>query len=319
MIGYYVHHQGRGHLHRARSVLSHVDSPSTVLSSLPGPWLVLPRDDDGPIVDPTAGGRFHWVPTHHAGLRRRMARIARWIEETAPALMVVDVSVEVAVLARSMGVPVLVTAMRGDRTDPAHELGYAVAHQLLAPWPAVFADPGWRWPAKTRYVGAFSRFDGRAPERSTSDRRRVVVLWGAGGTDIGAAAPGTATPGWEWDWLGGPGSWTQDPWPAISSADVVVSHAGQNAIAEVAAARRPAVVLPQQRPFGEQDATASALARAGLAVVHRAWPAPAEWPSVLAEAVALGGDRWVRWSPGDGARRAAQVIDELAGASCGSR
>lgn len=318
MIGYYVHHQGRGHLHRAQSVLSYVDAPSTILSSLPGPWVVLPLDDEGPTVDPTAGGRFHWVPTHHAGLRRRMARIARWIEETAPALMVVDVSVEIAVLARSMGVPVLVTAMRGDRTDPAHELGYAVAHQMLAPWPAAFADPGWRWSAKTRYVGAFSRFDGRAQEGSPDGRRHLVVLSGAGGTDL-RVAPVAAIPGWEWDWLGTPGRWTPDPWPAISSADVVVTHAGQNAIAEVAAARRPAVVLPQQRPFGEQDATADVLARAGLAVVRRTWPTPTEWPSVLAEAVALGGDPWAQWSPGDGAQRAAQVIDELAGAPCGPR
>jgi hypothetical protein len=318
MIGYYVHHQGRGHLHRARSVLSHVAAPSTILSSLPGPWVVLPRDDDGATVDPTAGGRFHWVPAHHAGLRRRMARIARWIEETAPALLVVDVSVEVAVLARSMGVPVLVTAMRGDRTDPAHELGYAVAHELLAPWSAAFADPGWGWSAKTRYVGAFSRFDGRAPAASPGSRRRVVVLWGAGGTDLGDA-PAAATPDWDWDWLGTAGRWTPDPWPVISSADVVVTHAGQNAIAEVAAARRPAVVLPQPRPFGEQVATAEVLARAGLAVVRRTWPTPAQWPAVLAEAVALGGDRWAQWSPGDGAQRAARVIEELAKAPCGSR
>jgi hypothetical protein len=312
VIGYYVHHQGRGHLHRAHGVLSHLDSPSTILSSLPGPWVVLPRDDDGPTADPTAGGRFHWVPTHHTGLRQRMAQIARWIEETAPALMVVDVSVEVAVLARSMGVPVLVAAMRGDRTDPAHELGYSVAHELLAPWPAAFADPDWRWAAKTRYVGAFSRFDGRAPATRTGGRRRVAVLWGAGGTDL----TGTPAPDWDWTWLGTPGHWTSDPWPALSTADVVVTHAGQNAIAEVAAARRPAVVLPQQRPFGEQEATAAVLASAGLAVVRHTWPTPAEWPSVLAEAVALGGDRWAEWSPGDGAQRAAAVIDELAGVSC---
>jgi hypothetical protein len=318
MIGYYVHHQGRGHLHRARSVLSHVDSPSTILSSLPGPWVQLPRDDDGPAIDPTASGRLHWVPVHHEGLRQRMARIAGWIEETAPTLMLVDVSVEVAVLARSMGVPVLVAAMRGDRTDPAHELGYAVAHELMAPWPAVYADPEWRWPAKTRYVGAFSRFDGRARTSAPVGRRRVVVLWGAGGTDL-TAHPEPARSGWEWDWLGTPGHWTADPWPALCSADVVVTHAGQNAVAEVAAARRPAVVLPQQRPFGEQAATAEVLARAELAVVRHSWPTPAEWPSVLAEAAERGGDRWAEWSPGDGARRAAHVIDELAGASCVSQ
>lgn len=312
MIGYYVHHQGRGHLHRARSVLSHVNSPSTILSSLPGPWVELPRDDDGATVDPTAGGRFHWVPARHPGLRQRMARIARWIDEAAPALMVVDVSVEVAVLARSMGVPVVVAAMRGDRTDPAHELCYAVAHELMAPWPAAFADPGWRWSGKTRYVGAFSRFDGRTPTRPPSGRRRVVVLWGAGGT----AHPPPVPPGWDWDWLGTPGHWTPDPWPALCSADVVVTHAGQNAIAEVAAARRPAVVIPQQRPFGEQAATAHVLARAGLAVVRHSWPTPAEWPAVLTEAAELGGDRWAQWSPGDGARRAAHMIDELAGPTC---
>ncbi len=317
MIGYYVHHHGRGHLHRARSVLSHVDSPSTILSSLPGPWVELPRDDEGPAPDPTAGGRFHWAPAHHPGLRRRMARIARWIEEAAPALLVVDVSVEVAVLARSMGVPVLVTAMRGDRTDPPHELGYDLAHELLAPWPAAFADPGWRWSAKTRYVGAFSRFDGRTPAHQHGGRRRVVVLLGAGGTDQ-AVDPAVTTPGWDWEWFGTPGHWSPDPWAALSSADVVVTHAGQNAIAEVAAARRPAVVLPQRRPFGEQAATADVLARNGLAVVRHTWPTATEWPSVLAEAVALGGDRWVEWSPGDGARRAARVIDELLEAQCAS-
>lgn len=310
MIGYYVHHQGRGHLHRARTVLSHVDSPSTILSSLPGPWVELPRDDDGATVDPTAGGLFHWAPIRHPGLRQRMARIARWIDDAAPALMVVDVSVEVAVLARSMGVPVVVAAMRGDRTDPAHELGYAVAHELVAPWPAAFADPGWHWPGKTRYVGAFSRFDDRTPTRPRSGR--VVVLWGAGGT----AHPPPVPPGW--DWLGTPGHWTPDPWPALCSADVVVTHAGQNAIAEVAAARRPAVVIPQQRPFGEQTATADVLARAGLAVVRHSWPTPAEWPAVLTEAAELGGDRWAEWSPGDGARRAAHMIDELAGSTCAS-
>jgi hypothetical protein len=238
-----------------------------------------------------------------------MARIARWIEEAEPSLMVVDVSVEVAVLARSMGVPVLVAAMRGDRTDAPHELGYDLAGALLAPWPDRFPEPDWHWESKTRYVGAFSRFDGRVPASSTGSTNRVAVLLGAGGADVTATA---APAGWEWDWLGGPGRWVADPWPALSSAGVVVTHAGQNAVAEVAAARRPAVVVPQRRPFGEQEATATALERAGLAVVCRKWPRPTEWPEYLERAQALGGERWAEWSPGDGARRAAAVIEELA-------
>lgn len=314
MIGYYVHHHGRGHLTRATAILEHLRTPSTILSSLPGPWPPLPMDDDGVIADPAPGGRLHWAPRHHDGLRARMAAIAAWIAEAEPSLLVVDVSVEVTVLARTMGVPVVVVAMRGDRFDPAHVLGYDLADVLLAPWPAALPEPGWptRWRAKTRHVGAFSRYDGR--DRPDTRPRRVAVLLGAGGTDdtLDVDAAIAATPGWTWDVLGARGRWDHDPWPTLSAAEVVVTHAGQNAVAEVAAARRPAVVVPQERPFGEQAATAAALDRGGLAVVRPTWPQPLEWPGCLAAAAGRDGADWSTWAPGDGARRAAAVIEELA-------
>jgi hypothetical protein len=314
VIGYYVHHHGRGHLNRANAILAHVRMPSTILSSLPGPWLTLPRDDDGVIADPAPGGRLHWAPRHHDGLRDRMAAIAAWIAAARPTLIVVDVSVEVAVLARTMGVPAVVMAMRGDRLDAAHTLGYDLADALLAPWPAALPEPGWpaRWREKTRHVGAFSRYDGR--DRPATRARRVAVLLGAGGTDdtLDLDAAVAATPDWTWDVLGARGRWDQDPWPALCAAEVVVTHAGQNAVAEVAAARRPAVVVPQDRPFGEQTATATALDRGGLAVVRRTWPRPREWTECLAEASGHDGATWTRWAPGDGARRAAAVLEELA-------
>ena len=62
MIGYYVHHQGLGHLQRMRSIARHLDIPVTVLSSLPAPesttqeWVSLPLDNIGPSIDPTARG-----------------------------------------------------------------------------------------------------------------------------------------------------------------------------------------------------------------------------------------------------------------------
>ena len=68
--------------------------------------------------------------------------------------------------------------------------------------------------------------------------------------------------------------WVEDPWPLLCAADVIVTHAGQNAIADVAAARRPAVVIAQPRPHDEQLSTAQALHAAQLAVVHRGWPEP---------------------------------------------
>lgn len=343
MIGYYVHHQGRGHLTRALGILAAHGGPATVLTSVPRPaegsaahvdWLDLPRDDESLRPrDPTAGGVLHWAPRHDPGLRDRMAAIAAWIGRTAPRLVVVDVSVEVTLLCRLLGVPVLVVAMAGDRTDRAHRAAYDAADALLACWPREVLEPAWPtvWTAKTRFVGALSRYDcriGTGPDRAGDAaerprRRSVVVLLGAGGRDVSdedLAAAGRATPGWNWTVLGGSDGWFPDPWPLLRGADVIVTHAGQNALAEVAAARRPAIVVPQRRPHDEQFAAASAIAAAGLATVCPRWPDAAAWPTLLDDATADDGDRWRLWCPGGAATAAAELIRELAqdGAPCTS-
>ncbi|MFD3695174.1 glycosyltransferase [Streptomyces sp. NPDC058646] len=327
MIGYYVHHQGSGHLHRARCIAAHLQGPVTILSSLPEPpawtggWVSLPPDGDDAPVDPTARGRLHWVPLHHPEHRERMGAIAEWIRQERPALFVSDVSVEAATLARLMGTPVVVAAMRGDRGDEAHRLAYDLADALIAPWPQSLPEPHWpaRWHAKTLHTGGISRYDGRPRPLPVSGgpptRKEVVVMLGAGGADIteGQLAEAVrATPDWSWTFLGGPGAdWIDDPWPVLCRADVVVTHAGQNAVAECAAARVPAVVIPQDRPHGEQHATARALRAAGLATVRDSWPPPHAWTGLLVEATAREA-RWERWSPGDGARRAARLLSDLA-------
>lgn len=344
MIGYYVHHHGSGHLQRATAIAAAARTPVVGLSCRAAPagwsgrWVRLPDDADGvrgdldpDAADVTAGGTLHWAPRRHAGLLARMRLIGEALTDVA--LLVVDVSVEVAVLARLHGVPVVIMAQPGDRTDRPHRLAYDLAERLLAPWPDR-PEPGWpaHWLAKTVHLGAVSRFDGRPAPAHRPDRNRVAVLWGGGGLDVRAddlRAAAAATPRWRWDVLGpspsspsagnpsGPGDvtwhgWVDDVWPRLCSADVVITHAGQNALAEVAAARAPAVVVPQDRPHGEQHATAAALRRADLAEVAPTWPAPADWPHLLDRAAARGGAGWHRWSPGDGAARAAAVLDGLA-------
>ena len=277
MIGYYIHHVGRGHLAMAQCIAPRLTDRVTGLSSLPRPqdwpgdWLRLPRDDGGePAIEPTARGQLHWAPLGHPGLRDRMAAIARWIKRAAPSVIAVDVSVEVAALARLMGVPVVSVVLPGRRDDPAHRLGHTLAETLIGPWPAFLSadllgdDPV---AARIRAVGAFSRYDRRTPEPGTSRRRPLaLVLQGSGGSQVSPGqlrAAAEATPGWEWTALGGPaGSWVADPWPLLCHADVVITHGGMNAVAEVAAARKPAVVVPQARPHGEQEATGRALDRA---------------------------------------------------------
>lgn len=330
MIGWYVHDHGRGHLQRLQCISAHLRTPVTALSSLPKPvdfagaWVELPNDQPtGADDDVTAGGTLHWAPRQHAGLLERMAAIAGWIAAARPALVVVDVSVEVAVLVRTMGVPVVVAAMRGDRTDRAHTTAYDLAEALLAPWPVELPEPWPRsWLDKTWHVGALSRLDGRLVLPAPGDRR-VAVLWGRGGGEVSAqdlAEARAATPAWDWDPIGLPGTpWLDDPWPRLQAADVVVTHAGQNALAEVAAARRTAVVLPQTRPYGEQLANARALTRGGLALVCERWPSAQLWPGLLEQVAGRDTDAWQRWSDGFGAVRAAALLDETAGRTCGRR
>jgi hypothetical protein len=338
LIAYYVHHHGTGHLHRAASISSKLQVPVVGLSSRPPPsgwtgeWLQL--DDDAAGVDlatgdVTAGATLHWVPQHHDGLRRRMGAISTLLATGRISLLVSDVSVEVALLARLHGVPVVVVAQPGERTDRAHRLAFDLADRLLAPWPAHPArtsEPAWR--AKTVHLGGFSRYDGR-PRLRHRPGRRVLVLWGSGGVDVplaGLVGAARATAGWHWQ-LAGPApppsgvvptptpsnlehlGWVEDLWPTLCRADVVITHAGQNAIAEVAAARRPAIVIPQVRPFREQEATAEALAASGLATVVAHWPRDEEWAGLLEGAAARPGHPWSQWSPGDGAERAARALE----------
>ena len=342
MIGWYVHHHGSGHLQRASTVARHLRTPVTGLSCLakpadwPGDWVRLARDDEpepAAAADPTAGGRLHWAPLRHAGYGDRMATIARWVADARPGLVVTDVSIEVAVLARTMGIPLVVMAMRGDRSDPAHALGYDLAQTLVAPWPEVFAEPGWpdAWKAKTVHTGAFSRFDELAGKGGTTgmtgtagtvlpvERSSVTCLLGSGGAD-GMDDPRewtrrvrAATPDWTWTFCGGPFGPSDAPLQdVLSASSVVVTHAGQNSVAEVAALRRPAVVVAQRRPHDEQRATGRAIASAGLAVTCDGWPDPAGWPELLDRARDIGGAGWVRWNDHGGAGRAASALDEQA-------
>jgi glycosyl transferase family 28 len=329
MIGWYVHHQGLGHLHRARAVFPELAEPVTVLSSLPRPddwdvaWIALPRDDTGEVRDPDAGCQLHWAPLGHDGLRSRMASVSSWIAEEKPDLVVCDVSVEVALLARLHGVPVLCVAMPGDRSDAAHRLGYAISAELVGCWPREVDDlvAGIRDvdTARIRPVGALSRFPVATPSPRRPGPPRVVLLMGAGGRDLSVEELGCArrqTPEWEWTVLDPTlGTWLEDPYLALCEADVVVTHAGQNAVAEVAAARRPAVVVPAVRPHGEQRATGRALESGPWPVLVRdTWPSQG-WSSLLHEASALDGSRWDTWCDGKEAARFAGLVREASRAA----
>jgi hypothetical protein len=308
-IGIYVHHHGAGHAARAGAIgeaLLERGADVTYLSSLPadrvgpGAAVLLPLDTDlGTEPGPTPP-ELHFAPLGSPGLAARMAKITTWIERRRPDLLLVDVSVEVALLARLCGVPFVYLRQSGRRDDPAHLLAYGWSAGLLAPFPEWLerADtPAWKRELSV-YTGAITRFDGAARPGIEDRRRRLLVLDGCGTLAAGIA---DAASGWE---VLGPRPVDLD---LLAGCAVVVAPGGANAVAEAAFAGCGLVCGPQGRPFGEQTARGEDLERHGAAVVVWEEPAARDWPAILDEAyarrVALEG-----WADGEGAGRAADHL-----------
>jgi hypothetical protein len=163
-------------------------------------------------------------------------------------------------------------------------------------------------------VGAVSRFpclSETAYLPSPRARPHAVLLAGTGGDGFTAETIARAqdqTPDWDWSVLSRTlGTWHADPAAVLAEADVVVLHPGQNALAEVAAMRVPAVVVPAPRPFDEQHVTAAALSDGWPAVVVDAVPARG-WRDLLHEALFLDGTGWADWCDGGAPGRIAAVV-----------
>lgn len=337
MIGYYIHHEGRGHAHRAQEFAQAwtdlLGETVTGLSSSTrpvgwkGPWVHLPRDDRSRHpVDPTAHQRLHWAPLGDPGLRARAALLSGWIEESHPRSVVVDVSAEATILIRLHGVPVVSVVLPGRRTDPAHLTGYRLSDALVAPWPAeaevglggeVAMTPGLPPELRERLVcvGGISRFDASLPvgPRAPGPSRAVLLRSsvGEGLRGVGVEQLSAASPDWQWQVLAAEGDWVGDPRAVLEAADVVVTTAGQGMLADVAALRKPAVVVADTRPHDEQEATCRVLAAGSWPVVLRRTPEEACAREALEAALRLDGSAWTSWCDGYAARRMAEVVEAV--------
>ncbi|GAA1820665.1 glycosyltransferase [Brevibacterium celere] len=331
MIGWYVHHHGHGHLRRLTAVLPHLDDDVVVFSSLPRPsalptrgsgtvtWVQLAHDTAAAVdpVDPTAGGSLHWAPTNITGHAQRLATIAGFAPELTA--MVVDVSCEVAMLSRLLGLRVVVVAQAGERTDAAHRRCFELAEAIIVPLPAPTVRTGqayatavphaFRFSAKTSFTGGISAIP---PVPSGGARAGCLLLGSRGGSTLDADAFATLRAGSRHSWSAvglDDATWTADILPRLREARVVLSNAGLGAIADVMSARTPAVFVPQTRPFGEQDANGVLLRTLGFPVLAGGDIGP-DLDDVLAEAA----DRefpWEAWQLGGAAERAAEVIDRV--------
>jgi len=207
-IGYFVHHQGRGHAERAAAIAAALppDRPITfftaradIFPALPAQARVvtIPSLFEAPATAPAAFATvrtpdtLHCAPLGWSTITRAVATIASWFETARPGLFVTDVSAELAQLARIASIPHVAVLQHGDRADVGHMAAYEGAVGILAPYHASLEQPGrpdWMT-AKTHYAPGVG-IDARTPDRAAArtalglplDVSIVLAVGGGGGS-----------------------------------------------------------------------------------------------------------------------------------------
>ena len=333
-ISFFVHHQGRGHANRTKAIVSSMDDrPVHVLTADPSlfegferplhmhplPEMIGASQASEALEAYPTPSVMHCVPMGADAMRRHMGLISQHLLNDDPGLFVIDVSAEIALLARIHSVPAVQIRMHGNRSDIAHLGAYEACAGMLAPFSEVIEQddyPDWAR-AMTHYAGGLCTTTAPVPTREDArtrldlpkDREVIVVLTGGGGSGT-PWAPLTvgarAAPDAEWfalgpvhreghetefpnlrhlGWVNGVTDW-------LAAADIVIASAGDNTVHEIARVGRPFLCVPEWRYFDEQWRKAEMLDRVGAAVMLPAWPGDLEgWRVALDRARGLDLDR----------------------------
>ena len=328
-FGYFVHHQGRGHAERCASLVNALPG-SRAVTIFCAREDIFPELRDGveirripSLFEATGAERsgldglptpetVHCAPVGWPGIRKAMAMMAGWFAEADPALMICDVSAEVAQLARICSVPHVKVLQHGDRSDAGHRAAYDGAVGLLAPFAAELAQPDWSAGMRQRihFAGGLGLRSGAVARDAARRRlgldptaRIALILTGGGGNGWSTAPFGVAArsfPDWQWisigamqgDWHATGGDnlvhkgWVETPEEHIAAADLVISSAGNTTCAQILRAGKPWIVVPEWRYFDEQLEKARALGRAGVALHLDHMPSSAHaWRRVVDQAL----------------------------------
>lgn len=337
VVSYYVHHHGAGHRGRFEAIRAVSCDHLVAVSQLDiGGGCRLAPDTDGTdgrrSQDPTAGGALHWAPLGSGAASARLAAFAGHLHRLRPDGAVIDVSVEAALVHRLAGVPTIIVRQHGRRDDAPHVMAYRTATRLLAPWPAALEDPDVApWVrAKTTHVGFVAPPTRAAPTQTTGSvdvgPDDAVILWGRGGGRLPArvvrAIAQAVRPGRvhcvgdeviAGNTTGSDDSvvvhgWIDDVDPMLDRRPLVVASAGNNAVARAARAGCPLVVVPQARPFDEQERHARLLGDAGVAAVAWRSGEGVAWDQLITSAFERAPA--LRVLGADGATTAARLIHE---------
>jgi len=280
-IAFYVHHHGSGHLMRTLQIASALGGRKIFLmgSALDKISIKLPEHIELihlPADTPHRGDLqaphervpdiFHYAPTGVSGVTERTAIMTDLFKREFPIMLIVDVSVEVTLLARLCSVPTIVMLQHGIRNDLPHLMAYQSAALLLAPYPSSLyvGEKNWVF-NKTVFTGGFSRFNSNS-DAQKEHNKNIAVLIGAGGSSINnelidkiAREASTYTFHILGNETSGDASFNifwhgqvQDPQQILEKCRIVIGNTGHNTVMEVASLDKRFIGIPEERPFAEQ-------------------------------------------------------------------
>lgn len=326
-LGYYAHHHGSGHCRQIDKLAALLPTEArqqlTVFTSLTSDTYTFAAIDEAQVVrlpaedersDDVLAGRagqnwqpasLHYSPVGNSDIQQRSHKILDTIYQRRIDLMIIDVSVEVAMLCRAASVPYLYVRLPGIRDDVPHLNAFAGALALLAPYPRTLESPmTLDWPAKKTLYLDFINTEQRNAQtyrdfikdlmQLTTDKKAlslmlndknkntptiVTVIKGYGGHQaIDAKLPELRQllP-YAFIISLGPidedkrhyvdiAAEVSDVTPSIEHSDYLLMACGLNAVAQAYDYATPLVVLPDDRPHQEQEVMAEALIAQGRAL-----------------------------------------------------
>ena len=323
-LGYYAHHHGSGHCRQIDKLaaLLPVDAKRQLIV-----FTSLSRDDyDFTAVDETqivrlqvedecaddvlkgrAGEHWqpaslHYSPVGNSNIQKRSHQILDTIYQCKIDLMIIDVSVEVAMLCRAASIPYLYIRLPGIRDDTPHLNAFAGALALLAPYPRLLEaamTPEWvgkktlyldfinavqqKELAYNEFIKILTKLDTSSPKDWGEDTSTIItVIKGYGGheaIDMKLPELRRLLPNAFIISLGpinddmrcyiDIAAQVNDVTPFIQHSDYLLMACGLNAVAQAYDYATPLVVLPDDRPHREQEVMAKALIDQGRALSWR--------------------------------------------------
>lgn len=313
-LGYYAHHHGSGHCRqvdklaallpgaakRQLIVFTSLSSNAYTFTSIDETQIIRLQAEDE-CADDVLKGRagehwqpasLHYSPVGNSNIQKRSHQILDTIYQLKIDLMIIDVSVEVAMLCRAASIPYLYIRLPGIRDDTPHLNAFAGALALLAPYPRLLEasmTPEWVG-KKTLYLD----FINTAQKKQLTYHQFIKILAALNASNLEDWGEDTPTIITVIKGYGGheaidiklselrrllPNAFiislgpinddmrchvdiaaqVNDVTPFIQHSHYLLMACGLNAVAQAYDYATPLVVLPDDRPHQEQEVMAQAL------------------------------------------------------------